>query len=157
SATVVPLVRSRPKLTLKLLDQFPGLPMSLPRTARSNTTMTATSVASARPGRDALPLGGATSRPSFRSGCIQAADWRRCRLPARRPSLVRRALAVGVGRSRSFLCSLVLTRRVRNWCGLRVAGLGDDVTVSVVSHLVVRRVFGVGGVFAGLVGLVLVG
>ena len=67
SSTVVPLVRSSPRCTRKFLDQLPGLAISLPRMASNSTTMSAASTASARPGREALLLGGATSRPSFES------------------------------------------------------------------------------------------
>ena len=45
SDTVVPLVRSRPRRTLNAWDHLPGLPISLPTMARSNTTMIATSTA----------------------------------------------------------------------------------------------------------------
>src|SRR6185437_10161563 len=45
----------------------PGVARSLPRMASNSTTMSAASTASARPGREALLLGGATSRPSFDS------------------------------------------------------------------------------------------
>src|SRR6185437_9104163 len=67
SSTVVPLVRSSPRCTRKFLDQLPGVARSLPRMASNSTTMSAASTASARPGREALLLGGATSRPSFDS------------------------------------------------------------------------------------------
>ena len=67
SATVVPLVRSRPRWTLKSLPQCPGEAMLLPTMARNSTTISAARTASARPGRETLPLGGATSRLSFGS------------------------------------------------------------------------------------------
>src|SRR5215469_10089218 len=65
SATVVPLVRSRPSRTWKSRDHLPGLAMLLPTMTRSNRTMTAASTASIRPGLEALLLGGATSSLSF--------------------------------------------------------------------------------------------
>ena len=67
SATVVPLVRSRPRWTLKSLPHCPGEPMFPPTMASSSTTISAASPASARPGRETLPLGGANSRLSFGS------------------------------------------------------------------------------------------
>ncbi len=67
SATVVPLVRSRPRWTLKSLPQCPGEPMLPPTMARNSNTITAARTASARPGRETLPLGGANSRLSFAS------------------------------------------------------------------------------------------
>ena len=77
SVTVVPLVRSRPRCTLKSLPHLAGWPMLPPTMARNSTTMSAASTASARPGREALPLGGATAaypsllefpRPGVRRG-----------------------------------------------------------------------------------------
>ena len=65
SATVVPLVRSRPSLTLKSLPHWPGEAMLLPTMARNSTTISVASPASARPGRETLPLGGANSPLSF--------------------------------------------------------------------------------------------
>ena len=61
SDTVVPLVRSRPSCTLKSWRHFEGCTMLPPTMTRNSTTMTTPSAASARPGRETFPLGGATS------------------------------------------------------------------------------------------------
>ena len=69
SVTVVPLDRSRPSCTRKLLCHLAGWNASLPRIPTSMTMMRAASTARARPGLDLVLLGGATSRLSFdRSG-----------------------------------------------------------------------------------------
>src|ERR1035441_1065637 len=79
SDTVVPLVRSSPRLTLKsLCAQLAGWKALLPTISRKSTTISAPSTASARPGRETLPLAGATSRLSFDSHAVGPGGERHC-------------------------------------------------------------------------------